>query len=98
MLLHTSARTRSDLVHSSVDPPRQSQTHNNLTTITDPTVLTAETEPIPAHHNSVRLHEAIGCVTPNDEHDGRGDTIRAAPQHRMHTADQQRRAWHRSQR
>ena len=29
MLLHASARTRSDLVHSSVDPPRQSQTHNS---------------------------------------------------------------------
>ena len=29
MLLHASARTRSDLVHSTVDPPRQSQTHNS---------------------------------------------------------------------
>ncbi|WP_419552455.1 integrase core domain-containing protein [Candidatus Poriferisodalis sp.] len=72
--------------------------HPHLTTITDPTVLTAELERIRAHHNSVRLHEAIGYLTPNDEHDGRGDTIRAARQHGMHTADQQRRAWHRSQR
>ena len=49
------------------------------------------------HHNSVRLHEAIGYVTPNDEHHGRGDTIRAARTDGMRTADQQRRAWHRSQ-
>ena len=30
MLLHASARTRSDLVHSSVDPPRQSQIQNRM--------------------------------------------------------------------
>ena len=68
------------------------------TTITDPAVLAAELERVRVHHNSVRLHEAIGYVTPNDEHDGRGDTIRAARTDGMRNADEQRRAWHRSQR
>ena len=72
--------------------------HPHLTTITDPAVLAAELERVQVHHNSVRLHEAIGYVTPNDEHDGRGDTIRAARTDGMRNADEQRRAWHRSQR
>ncbi|WP_420621266.1 integrase core domain-containing protein [Candidatus Poriferisodalis sp.] len=72
--------------------------HPHLTTITDPAVLAAELERVRVHHNSVRLHEAIGYVTPNDEHHGRGDTIRAARTHGMRNADEQRRAWHRSQR
>ncbi|WP_420621936.1 integrase core domain-containing protein [Candidatus Poriferisodalis sp.] len=72
--------------------------HPHLTTITDPAVLAAELERVRVHHNSVRLHEAIGYVTPNDEHDGRGDTIRAARTDGMRIADEQRRAWHRSQR
>ena len=71
--------------------------HPHLDTITDPTVLAAELERVRIHYNSVRLHEAIGYVTPNDEHDGRGDTIRAARTDGMRTADQRRRAWHRSQ-
>ena len=29
-------------------------------------------------YNTVRLHAAIGYVTPDDEHAGRGDGIRAA--------------------
>ena len=72
--------------------------HPHLTTITDPAVLAAELERVRVHHNSVRLHEAIGYVTPNDEHDGRGNTIRAARTHGMRIPDEQRRAWHRSQR
>ncbi len=72
--------------------------HPHLTTITDPATLAAELERVRIHHNSVRLHEAIGYVTPNDEHHGRGDTIRAARTDGMRTADQQRRAWHRNQR
>jgi transposase InsO family protein len=71
--------------------------HPHLMTITDPAVLAAELERVRVHHNDVRLHEAIGYVTPNDEHRGRGDTIRAARRDGMRTADQQRRAWHRNQ-
>ena len=67
-------------------------------TIDDPVVLAAELERIRALYNGTRLHEAIGYVTPNDEHEGRGDTIRAARTHGMRIADEQRRAWHRSQR
>lgn len=72
--------------------------HPHLQAITDPAVLAAELERVRVHYNSVRLHEAIGYVTPNDEHDGRGDAIRAARQDGMRIADEQRRAWHRSQR
>ncbi|MEZ5383492.1 MAG: integrase core domain-containing protein [Microthrixaceae bacterium] len=72
--------------------------HPHLMTITDPVVLAAELDRARAHYNRTRLHEAIGYVTPNDEHEGRGDTIRAARAHGMRIADKQRRAWHRSQR
>ena len=61
-------------------------------------MLAAELERVRVHHNGTRLHEAIGYVTPNDEHEGRGDAIRAARTDGMRIADEQRRAWHRSQR
>ncbi|MFN3218611.1 MAG: transposase [Acidimicrobiales bacterium] len=72
--------------------------HPHLETIADPATLAAELERIRTHYNSIRLHEAIGYVTPNDEHEGRGDTIRAARREGMRLADQQRRAWHRNHR
>lgn len=72
--------------------------HPHLLTIEEPAVLAAELERVRAHYNDVRLHEAIGYVTPNDEHEGRGDAIRAARTDGMRIADEQRRAWHRSQR
>jgi putative transposase len=59
-------------------------------------VLTAELKRVRARCNGVRLHEAIGDVTPNDEHEGRGDTIRAARHNGMIAADEQRRTWHRT--
>lgn len=70
----------------------------HLTTITDPAVLAAELERIRHLYNNVRLHEAIGYVTPNDEHEGRGDAIRAAHVEGMRLADEQRRATHRAHR
>ena len=70
--------------------------HPHLMSITDPATLEAELERARTHYNSVRLHEAIGYVTPDDEHHGRGDAIRAARVDGMRAADEQRRTWHRS--
>ena len=72
--------------------------HPHLETITDPAVLGAELERVRYHYNHTRLHEAIGYVTPDDEHQGKGETIRAARTQGLRDADQQRRAQHRSQR
>ena len=74
--------------------------HENphLSTITDPAVLITELERVRRHYNSVRLHEGIGYVTPDDEHQGRGDQIRQARRDGMTTADHARRAWHRTHR
>lgn len=74
--------------------------HENphLMTITDPAVLAAELERVRVVYNTVRLHESIGYVTPDDEHEGRGDAIRAARRHGLDQADQQRRDWHRAHR
>ena len=67
-------------------------------TITDPAVLAAELAASgPTTTRSV-CTKAIGYVTPNDEHEGRGDAIRAARHDGMRDADQQRRAWHRNHR
>jgi hypothetical protein len=46
--------------------------------ITDPTLLEAELARVRTEYNSVRLHEAIRYVTPDDEHQGRGEAIRQA--------------------
>jgi putative transposase len=70
----------------------------HLLAITDPAVLAAELERVRVHHNSVRLHEAIGYVTPNDEHEGRGDAIRNARQAGLERAEHKRRRWHRKHR
>jgi putative transposase len=69
--------------------------HPHLLTITDPAVLAAELERIRVHYNGVRLHESIGYVTPDDEHQGRGDAISHARQAGLIAADTRRRAWHR---
>lgn len=50
----------------------------HLEKITDPAELEAEMERLQVHYNTVRLHEGIGYVTPEDEHYGRGEAIRAA--------------------
>jgi putative transposase len=72
--------------------------HPHLLAITDPAVLAAELERVRVHYNAVRLHEAIGYVTPNDEHEGRGDAIRAARTAGLQRADTRRRLWHRRHR
>jgi transposase InsO family protein len=70
----------------------------HLETITDPQVLGAELERVRIEYNSVRLHAAIGYVTPDDEHQGRGPAIRAARRAGLARADQARRAYHRHHR
>jgi putative transposase len=50
----------------------------HLDKITDPGDLEAELDRLRTFYNGTRLHEGIGYVTPNDEHQGRGEAIRAA--------------------
>ena len=50
----------------------------HLEKITDPGVLESELDRLRIHYNAVRLHEGVGYVTPEDEHYGRGESIRAA--------------------
>jgi putative transposase len=50
----------------------------HLTSITDPAALDAELARIRIEYNTNRLHAAIGYVTPDDEHHGRGPQIRRA--------------------
>lgn len=69
-----------------------------LTRITEPAALRAELEVVRVEYNSVRLHSSLGYVTPDDEHDGRGEAIRAARRQGLARAAQQRLAYHREQR
>jgi putative transposase len=48
----------------------------HLEKIRDPAELDAELDRVRAEYNRVRLHASIGYVTPDDEHEGRGDAIR----------------------
>ena len=50
----------------------------HLLAIEDPETLRAEIAVARGHYNGTRLHQGIGYVTPNDEHEGRGQAIRAA--------------------
>ena len=70
----------------------------HLLAITDPATLRAELDVVRAHYNGVRLHAGIGYVTPDDEHDGRGEAIRKARQAGMEQARLRRLAWHREHR
>ena len=51
---------------------------NYLTQITDPGDVDRERTAVRRSYNGVRLHARIGCVTPDDEHAGRGAPIRQA--------------------
>ena len=62
----------------------------HLEHIEDPAVLDAELGRVRGEYNTVRLHEAIGYVTPDDEHHGRGPTIRRARATGMKNAHRQR--------
>jgi putative transposase len=50
----------------------------HLESITNPAALDSELARIRTDYNTVRLHAAIGYVTPEDEHHGRGPKIRRA--------------------
>ncbi|WP_143226287.1 integrase core domain-containing protein, partial [Actinomyces provencensis] len=52
----------------------------HLDAIADPGALRAELDHLCVHYNTVRLHESIGYVTPQEEHEGRGPAIRKARQ------------------
>ena len=47
-------------------------------------------------YNTVRLHASIGYVTPDDEHQGRGDAIRQARRDGLDAAREARIAYRRS--
>lgn len=50
----------------------------HLEQIRDGAELEAELERVQTHYNTVRLSAAVGYVTPDDEHEGRGEAIRQA--------------------
>jgi transposase InsO family protein len=62
----------------------------HLAAIDDPALLETELDRIRIEYNTVRLHEAIGYVTPDDEHHGRGEHIREARRQGLARARQQR--------
>ncbi len=64
----------------------------HLEAITDPQILRAELERARIDYNTLRLHAGIGYVTPNDEHNSKGETIRQARRDGLRRADQARRA------
>jgi putative transposase len=70
----------------------------HLLAIRDPATLRAELDIARAHYNGVRLHAGVGYVTPDDEHQGRGEAIRKTRQAGLETSRLRRLAWHRQHR
>ena len=50
----------------------------HLEKIRDPAELATELDRVRDEYNTVRLHAGIGYVTPDDEHEGRGEALRLA--------------------
>lgn len=67
----------------------------HLEKITDPGELAAELDLARADYNGIRLHAGLQYVTPNDEHEGRGDAIRAKRRDGLAQARQNRIAYRR---
>lgn len=70
----------------------------HLLQIDDPAVLRAEPGLVRAQYNGVRLHSGIGYVTPDDEHEGRGEAIDKACEAGLEQARPRRLAHHRTER
>ena len=68
----------------------------HLEKITDPNTLRAELDIARHDYNTRRLHASLGYVTPDDEHQGRGDTIRQARRDGLNRARLTRIAYHRN--
>ena len=68
----------------------------HLEKITDSNTLRAELDNARHDYNTRRLHASLGYVTPDDEHQGRGDTIRQARQDALKRARLTRIAYHRN--
>ncbi len=66
--------------------------------IRDPATLRAELAVARDHYNGIRLHQGIGYLCPNDEHEGRGQAICTARQAGLQQARIRRLAWHRQDR
>lgn len=67
----------------------------HLCALTEPADLARELDAVREQYNNVRLHAGVGYVTPNDEHEGRGPTIRQARRNGLERAREQRLAYHR---
>ena len=70
----------------------------HLEKIVDPGDLAAELDHVRQQYNTVRLHASIGYVTPDDEHEGRGDAIRKQRRDGLNQARQERLDHHRRSR
>lgn len=68
----------------------------HLEKITDPGELEAELDLARAEYNTVRLHAALQYVTPDDEHEGRGDAIRIKRRNGLAQAREHRIAYRRT--
>lgn len=68
----------------------------HLEKIRHPAELRAELEVVRADYNTRRLHASLGYVTPDDEHEGRGDRIRQARRDGLARARLQRLTYHRN--
>jgi transposase InsO family protein len=62
----------------------------HLEKTTDPGELALELDHVRDEYNTLRLHASIGYVTPDDEHEGRGEAIRQARLRGLATARQAR--------
>ena len=67
----------------------------HLLAIREPAALREELDIIRPEYNGVRLHAGIGYVTPDDEHEGRGEAIRKARQAGLEQSRLRRLSWHR---